>query len=607
MENSRYRLNGAALNGSDNTMTTKNTLRRMAKTETEPDAIRPGQFWSVKSGRDLLSFVVTHAVCADGSADGPAFRLVPVTIRLDKLAPGDIRIPPAENDLDIPMAVECWAELPMLTETLLSLEHRFHGTVHASAMRQVTAYLDRGGSAIDAGNVDSTRMGPPIALIDPEIHQRRLDEFLRFSSLAAPAVARISGIGERKARTAIVGQYLSLDPSAPRAKEAKDDYYFRLAARKFDAYDSDYALFLLDRVLKSHPTYLPAIWMDIRCRQELGMPSVIGQYKLFAEKFPRQKIWKVAWGMATLQGTLNPDRKMEEMVRECIEDRLTAVFARLLLVKILRRSGRLDEARREARLLGNLRSKDPYVYRIAAIEMWRVDEKLALRFLEKSIALQPADPVGYAKVGEVNRKLGRFDEAVRWLQRAYLLDPRDVGNLNEMSFLERERNDFTRAKEWLKRALEIDPDNASTIAQMGYICRDMRAWDESIQWFMKCHQIIPKNQWAVRQIAYVYRGMKKYTKALEWMEKAHRLDPRNVRTLQRLARVLRDVGDNGRADKVLMKAYRIDPSNSFTIGWVSDSFRNRGLYEQAVKWADIGCKVNPSDVHNIRRIVRLCI
>src|SRR6185437_3530600 len=64
-----------------------------------------------------------------------------------------------------------------------------------------------------------------------------------------------------------------------------------------------------------------------------------------------------------------------------------------------------------------------------------------------------------AAQGYVQRRQGRFDDAIASLQKAFALDPRNSSLAYELGASRVMVGRYPEAKTWFRRALALDPDN----------------------------------------------------------------------------------------------------------------------------------------------------
>ena len=108
------------------------------------------------------------------------------------------------------------------------------------------------------------------------------------------------------------------------------------------------------------------------------------------------------------------------------------------------------------------------------------DYDRALAQLELARAKLPNSTKAYMLTGAVERRLGRWDDAVRNFDRAVELDPRNFISVEEAGFTRAALGRFDEAKSFLERAIAIDPTDPLAPAQLAYLpyakSADVKSW-----------------------------------------------------------------------------------------------------------------------------------
>jgi len=97
----------------------------------------------------------------------------------------------------------------------------------------------------------------------------------------------------------------------------------------------------------------------------------------------------------------------------------------------------------------------------------QLDYDGALKIFAAVLASRPNDAEALDAQGLVQRRMGRFDDAIASFQRAFAQDPRNSVLAKELSDAYMYAGDYPGAELWARRALTLDPDNIP--AQDDYI------------------------------------------------------------------------------------------------------------------------------------------
>lgn len=87
------------------------------------------------------------------------------------------------------------------------------------------------------------------------------------------------------------------------------------------------------------------------------------------------------------------------------------------------------------------------------------DYKAALRAFDKALALSPSNIKALVASGYVQRRQGRFDDAIASLKRALAIDPYNSSLTFETGVTLMMVSRYAQAENWFQKALALDPDN----------------------------------------------------------------------------------------------------------------------------------------------------
>jgi serine/threonine protein kinase/tetratricopeptide (TPR) repeat protein len=99
----------------------------------------------------------------------------------------------------------------------------------------------------------------------------------------------------------------------------------------------------------------------------------------------------------------------------------------------------------------------------------------ALAELQVAIQTLPNDPRGFELEGYIQRRQGRWEEAMRNLERAADLDPRNVFTLEQLALTYQLLRRYSETESWLDRTLTIEPNNLEIKAARAFVELDWKA------------------------------------------------------------------------------------------------------------------------------------
>jgi len=95
------------------------------------------------------------------------------------------------------------------------------------------------------------------------------------------------------------------------------------------------------------------------------------------------------------------------------------------------------------------------------------------RFLQKALALNPANRVAFNALGSLRERSGEFDKAISIYERALKKNPKLWDAANNLAFLLVEtrgtKKDIDRAYSLAKKALELNPEAPAVLDTLGWV------------------------------------------------------------------------------------------------------------------------------------------
>jgi DNA-directed RNA polymerase subunit alpha len=129
----------------------------------------------------------------------------------------------------------------------------------------------------------------------------------------------------------------------------------------------------------------------------------------------------------------------------------------------LRKAGKGSEARQELASLEGPEADQSAAYwaeKAGQLADEGASDEEVIAALEKSLALDPAQPAALFHLAMLHDRHGNDDEAIDCYERSVKRFPAHVGSLINLGLLYEDREDFTRAQQCYKRILDVFPDHA---------------------------------------------------------------------------------------------------------------------------------------------------
>lgn len=179
----------------------------------------------------------------------------------------------------------------------------------------------------------------------------------------------------------------------------------------------------------------------------------------------------------------------------------------------------------------------------------------------EAIRLQPDNPDGVLKLGNLYRNVGRTEEAIRLLEDFRGRNPNSPPvNLLLANILLQVR-DFDAAERLLLHNLSIQPLHLESVELLAGLYETRERYGEAIALYDRITDLLEPNHYLLARLGYLNLLAKRYAEAVDDLEQARRLAPLNESILVNLAQALEESGDLPAAVEAYEDLLRLSPDN----------------------------------------------
>ena len=119
--------------------------------------------------------------------------------------------------------------------------------------------------------------------------------------------------------------------------------------------------------------------------------------------------------------------------------------------------------------------------------------KKGLKLLEKEFERYPRCDAILNSIGELNLRLGRYEEAIKFATKAAEINPNSEHHLHGIGYAYKEMGQYDKAIEFLEKSLSINPKHSYAWFDLGLIYEILQKPDNAIECFEKAVENSP--QW----------------------------------------------------------------------------------------------------------------
>jgi serine/threonine protein kinase/predicted Zn-dependent protease len=158
--------------------------------------------------------------------------------------------------------------------------------------------------------------------------------------------------------------------------------------------------------------------------------------------------------------------------------------------------------------------------------------------------------------------------------------------------------DETNALHEMGSALALDPSNPKTLTYQGQIFARLDRWDDAEKNFFRVLKERPNYWLPYNELGMNYNSQGNYPKALKAFRAASLAAPNNTLALSNVASLCFQLGRFDEAIETSKKSMAIEP-NDIAAATMADVLRAQKKYADALQWAQLAVKLNPTEGTNL--------
>lgn len=267
------------------------------------------------------------------------------------------------------------------------------------------------------------------------------------------------------------------------------------------------------------------------------------------------------------RGLLNEYINIQTQRGQSIHDKASSAAAdasdaRLLLVQIAEKEGKLDEAIRQLDLIDDSSLQYQAQVHKAVLQARQGDLAGAKKTID---ALSPQDThertVAALTMATIYREAGRTDTAVEILKKADQDIPNSTEIKYDLAMLSERQGNMEEFEALMKKVIELDPNNANAYNALGYTYADQdRLLDEAEDLLERALELDPDNPYILDSIGWYLYRRGDYEAAIEYLERSYAQLP-SAEVAAHLGEVLWASERPDEARKVWQEGKAQDPDN----------------------------------------------
>jgi tetratricopeptide (TPR) repeat protein len=230
-------------------------------------------------------------------------------------------------------------------------------------------------------------------------------------------------------------------------------------------------------------------------------------------------------------------------------------------VASLANSGRYADMQAVATELVRAHPNSGFAWKALGVSL-QMQQKDALRELERAAALLPSDADCHSNLGAALRRLGRLKDAVACFRRALEIKPGASELWNNLGNAQKDLGQFDDAIACYRRALDLRPSFAQPFNNLGNALLSAGKLDDAVTSYRRAIALQPGYIDAHVNLGIVLRLKNCTLHAEESCQRALELDSKSAAALRLMAELRSDHGEFSAAEQLYGQAIAIEPESA---------------------------------------------
>ena len=223
-------------------------------------------------------------------------------------------------------------------------------------------------------------------------------------------------------------------------------------------------------------------------------------------------------------------------------------------------AGELQDAERLLRkILSAAPDHPPALHLLGVIAQGAGKTDLAIQLIEQAIRGDGKMALYHANLGEIHRRLRRYDKAVLHGRKAVALDPRMISAQSNLGIAYYDREEYEQAEACHRAALALDPHCAPSLNNIGSTRRKKNRDKEAHEYFLAAIAADPQYLDAQNNLGEILTRLDQPEEALKILDGVLRLNPRLENAHSNVGLAFLALGNEAQAWTGFRRALSIDP------------------------------------------------
>ena len=184
-----------------------------------------------------------------------------------------------------------------------------------------------------------------------------------------------------------------------------------------------------------------------------------------------------------------------------------------------------------------------------------------IKTLENLIKADPKNFINYFHLGDVYRKIKKYNFALKYYQKSIELNKRFPEGLNNLANIYKELKNTKNSIIFFKKAIELNPNYINALYNLAIVYFEINKYEESSACFKRVLKIDPEHLASLNNFGILLKKIKKYEEALKCFEKVVNIDNNFLKAYNNIGTISLELGKIKNAVSNYEKVLKLDPNN----------------------------------------------
>jgi len=208
----------------------------------------------------------------------------------------------------------------------------------------------------------------------------------------------------------------------------------------------------------------------------------------------------------------------------------------------------------------------------------------AVTYYKRCLEHYPNNNYALFGLADCYKALNQFPKAIEIWQQYLVHDDKNITVITRVADAYRKIREFKKSKDLYLKVLDMEKDNAYALIGLGHLSYDFKEYKDALYYWTRIYELNNKDTVDIRVLTAIgncHRKLKTFEEGTKFFEMALEREPKNFYALFGLADCYRGLNQQAKSIFYWNKILEIDPKNKVILTRAGDAYRTTGNYSEA--------------------------